>query len=165
MPKRQSDPFLYKAKGLREMASRAVAEASRYEALSRGLKRASEGDFLVFEATNNATMPVQMGIYEGISFRGLGSDIQLRNAAYLIRDPKTGKCRLSNDRTEQLFHATVVDSMIRNIEGKSTIPKVYRETKRSKREKTAEEVLQKYGCSTEQYRQLYAPIPQTNIVA
>jgi hypothetical protein len=164
MPK-HSDPFSYKARELRETASRMEAEASKYEALSRGLKKASKGDFLVLETADNVGMPVQMGTYEGISFRDLDPVVQLGNPAYLIKDLKTGRYSLCNDRTEQLFFSIVVDSMIRNIKGKSTVPTVHKETEKNKREKTAEEILQEYGCSIEQYRQLFAAIPQTNITA
>lgn len=159
MPEKQIDPFLYKAKELREMAAAVKSQAAKYETLSRGLRKANKGDFLVFESRNNTRMPVQMGIFEGISVRGLDPNVELRNPAYVFKD-STGEYSLKNDRTEQLFFAIVADSMIRNIKGKSTVPRVHRETTRNKREKTAEEILQKYGCSTEQYKQLYASIPQ-----
>jgi hypothetical protein len=156
MPKsKQTDLIMAKAEEIREIASGIMEQASLFEALSKGLKKANKGDFLVFEATNNVTMPVQMGIYEGVSGGLLGDfTIGLNNPAYLIKDSKTGDYCLHNDRVEQLYHAIVVDSIIRNIAGKLTIPTVHREQRGRKGELTADEVLHKYGCSVEQYRKL-----------
>jgi len=160
MSEKQLDQFSYRAKDLREKATGINAQASYLEALSRGLKKANKGDFLVFETKNNTTMPVKMGIFDGISFRSLDPVVLLKNPAYLLKDTKTGKYNLKNNRTEQNYFAIVVDSIVRNVGGKSTLPKVHRETTKNKREKTAEEVLQKYGCSIEQYKQLYASTTQ-----
>ncbi len=144
--------MMTKARELREVASRIEEKASRYEALAKGLKKVNKGEFLVFESINNEKMPVQMGIYEGASFRIDDVGIQLANPAYIIKG-KRGMYDMRNDRTEQQFHAIVVDSLIRNIEGKITLPTVHRE--KSKREYTAGEILQKYGFSVEAYMKLY----------
>jgi hypothetical protein len=152
--------MMTKARELRETASRITKEASRYETLAKGLKKVGKEEFLVFETVNNVKMPVQMGIYEGIYFRLNDLSIQLTNPAYIIKDKESGKYFIRNDRTEQLFHDIVVDSMIRNIEGKSTLPTVHREQSKNKRECTAGEILQKYGFSIEQYRELYSEKPQ-----
>ena len=150
----RTDPITSRVKELRDYASVIRKEASKLESFARALGKARSGEFIVFEDTSNKRMPVQMGIYEGISC-GLGFAVRLKNAAYIIIDQKTGEYSLRNDRTELLFHAIVGDSIRRNIGGESTIPAVHRELKESKEKHTANEVLQKYGFSVKQYRELF----------
>jgi len=142
-----------KARKLGIRGSSIREEVSKLESVAKVLEEVRPGEFLVFEDTGNDVMPVQMGIYEGIS-DSLDLKINLKNPAYIIKNP-TGEYNLRNNREELLFYEIVVDSIRRNIGGKSTIPTIHRDLKESGNGHTANEILQKYGFSIEQYRELY----------
>jgi hypothetical protein len=147
---------------LKKSATAITKVAHRLESIERVLNKTKRGELILLDCakTEIPEIPVRMGAFDGTE-EGISGDPSIKfkpnSFAYVFRDPENGKCSLIKGVDERLLYADMVVGSIRRNIGYSrpfSLPRVHR-VRTSKEESMANEILQKYGTSFEQYRSLF----------